>query len=392
MKKTKLLIITLVLLSITSCNNSNNETINKNSITENNTQCDSTISIPEENPNTITKLISPEKNSTIRIIDDDVYDYMTSNKNIKSFVGLKKDYQKEVILSWKTNNLSIIEFRVSIATDFDFTNEISITTSKTSIKITNLLVGTTYFWKVNDSSVRMFKTEDINPRYINVEGINNVRDLGGIKTKEGNSIVQGLIYRGSEMNNNFIITDNGKQTMLEDLHIKTDLDLRTTKETNNIKNSPLGENINYVNIPSFEGYTKVIANKQKDNYQQIFKLLAKKESYPLYFHCYLGADRTGTIAGIIEGLMGVDDENINKDYELTTFSSSDDTAYRDASDKFVFVSKNISMLYQEDTYQKSIEKYLIDFVGITEKEVENIKNILSGKEKIIDPTICKIIN
>lgn len=385
MKKNKLLIISILLFSLASCNNSNknSENADKESTFENS----ETISLPKENPNTITKLISPSRNATIRLVTDSIYEYMTNGV----FLELEQDYQREVTLSWKSDSLSVIEFELSIATDINFTNAITYTTTKTTIQITNLLVNTTYFWKVNDSSIRMFKTEDMTPRYINVDGINNVRDLGGIKDEDDNAIVQGLIYRGSEMNNNFTITEEGKKTMLEHLHIKTDIDLRSKKETGNITTSPLGESVNYVNVSSFEGYTKVIADKQKDNYKQIFKLLAKKESYPIYFHCYLGADRAGTLATIIEGLMGVSEENRNKDYELSNFASNGGRTELKANGTFTFIEKNISMLCPEDTYQKSVEKYLMDFAGLTQNEVTSIKDILSGKEKVFTPTICQII-
>ena len=385
MKKNKLLIISILLFSLASCNNSNNnsENADKESTFENS----ETISLPKENPSTITKLISPSRNATIRLVTDSIYEYMTNGV----FLELEQDYQRDVTLSWKSDSLSVIEFELSIATDINFTNAITYTTTKTTIQITNLLVNTTYFWKVNDSSIRMFKTEDMTPRYINVDGINNVRDLGGIKDENDNAIVQGLIYRGSEMNNNFTITEEGKKTMLEHLHIKTDIDLRSKKETNNITTSPLGESVNYVNISSFEGYTKVIADKQKDNYKQIFKLLAKKESYPIYFHCYLGADRAGTLAAIIEGLMGISEENRIKDYELSNFASNGGRTKLKTDGAFIFVAKNISMLYPEDTYQKSVEKYLMDFAGLTQNEVTSIKDILSGKEKVFTPTICQII-
>ena len=45
---------------------------------------------------------------------------------------------------------------------------------------------------------------------------------------------------------------------------------------------------------------------------------------PVYFHCSAGMDRTGTVACIIEALLGVNQSNIDKDYELSSFAG---TAY-----------------------------------------------------------------
>ena len=40
---------------------------------------------------------------------------------------------------------------------------------------------------------------------------------------------------------------------------------------------------------------------------------------PVYFHCIGGADRTGTLAFLIEALVGVSESDLSKDYELTSF-------------------------------------------------------------------------
>ena len=41
----------------------------------------------------------------------------------------------------------------------------------------------------------------------------------------------------------------------------------------------------------------------------------------MYFHCIGGADRTGTLAFLIEALLGVNEGDMSKDYELTSFYS-----------------------------------------------------------------------
>lgn len=39
----------------------------------------------------------------------------------------------------------------------------------------------------------------------------------------------------------------------------------------------------------------------------------------IYFHCRIGTDRTGTLAYILEGLLGVEKEQMLEDYELSYF-------------------------------------------------------------------------
>jgi hypothetical protein len=56
--------------------------------------------------------------------------------------------------------------------------------------------------------------------------------------------------------------------------------------------------------------------------------LAAGES--IYIHCSHGADRTGTLAYLLEGLLGVSTEDRYEDYELTTLAGqSDRTRYYD---------------------------------------------------------------
>ena len=43
------------------------------------------------------------------------------------------------------------------------------------------------------------------------------------------------------------------------------------------------------------------------------------DNYSLLFHCRIGADRTGTLAYILEGLLGAPTEERYRDYELTVF-------------------------------------------------------------------------
>lgn len=46
------------------------------------------------------------------------------------------------------------------------------------------------------------------------------------------------------------------------------------------------------------------------------------EGKAVYLHCVGGADRTGTLAFLIEALVGVSESDLSKDYELTSFDGS----------------------------------------------------------------------
>ena len=46
-----------------------------------------------------------------------------------------------------------------------------------------------------------------------------------------------------------------------------------------------------------------------------------KEDKPVYFHCSVGADRTGSIAFLIGALCGMSEDQLAKEFELTSFSA-----------------------------------------------------------------------
>ena len=70
-----------------------------------------------------------------------------------------------------------------------------------------------------------------------------------------------------------------------------------------------------------EGYDLLLrddAERAKQCMQFIMKCV--KEDRPVYFHCSLGRDRTGTVAMMVLGLLGVDEGEISKEYEILTES------------------------------------------------------------------------
>jgi len=148
--------------------------------------------------------------------------------------------------------------------------------------------------------------------------MNNVRDMGGWKTVSGRRIRQGLLLRGSEMNIHHIATEAGKRVMLEDLGIRTDLDLRR-EVVGEQEHSPLGEGVQYRLYP-MECYGKFFLEEQEEVCRTVFSLLAERGNYPLYFHCWSGADRTGTLALMIGAVLGMEDEDLLQEYELTSFA------------------------------------------------------------------------
>lgn len=161
-----------------------------------------------------------------------------------------------------------------------------------------------------------FVTEDVcgtvkpldQVRYINTPSAPNVRDLGGWKC-DGGTVKYGLLFRGGYLS----LSD--REIMVEELGIRHDLDLRGGDTA--ITVSPLGEDVYYTRASAYNWYTLANTDVWKTNLRCVFDAVIHNN--PLYFHCAAGADRTGTLACVLEGLLGMSQSDIDKDYELTCF-------------------------------------------------------------------------
>ena len=135
--------------------------------------------------------------------------------------------------------------------------------------------------------------------------------MGGINIK------QGLLYRGAEINEEFVISDLGKKAVKQ-LKIKTEVNLRKEAAYTGTV-SAAGDEVRYKQLP-YRPYLEIFEEEHREGVVAIMEFLAEEENYPVYFHCLAGADRTGMIALYLRALLGESDEDILTDYELTSLS------------------------------------------------------------------------
>ena len=243
------------------------------------------------------------------------------------------------------------------------------------LAVEDLYPGTEYYWRITctygsetkSSQVRSFKTLDA-PRTVYIPGVSNVRDLGGKKTTDGRRVKYGLVFRGADFAH---LTDDGKRKAVDILGIKTELDLRSS-----VKNgkSPLGDDIKYISVtaPYYTGISAADADKALVEELRAF---ADPDNYPIYFHCSLGRDRTGTLAFILLALLDVNETEMYMDYEVSFFS--DMGGYVDTTAPSYMVSqltalKNIIMLKNKKTAGENVAAYLLK-CGLTQQEIDAIR-------------------
>jgi len=174
------------------------------------------------------------------------------------------------------------------------------------------------------------------PRGIKLQGAINFRDLGGYKTTGGKQVKWGKIYRSADVSK---LTDADMEVIAQ-LNIKIVCDLRGEKEveaapdktipgSERILLSAGSENVGapgsfmkYMTSPeradsmmrSFYTRTDHLKAKYKPMFDQLLEL---ETDQALMFHCTAGKDRTGVGAALILFALGVDQETILGDYELT---------------------------------------------------------------------------
>ncbi|MCQ2449913.1 MAG: tyrosine-protein phosphatase [Clostridia bacterium] len=260
---------------------------------------------------------------------------------------------------------------MSGATNYYFTAA-QIKNGSVTAAVYHLFVGTKYYWQATvsyqngttqQSGVTPFIVKD-GVRFINTEKINNMRDVGGWMTQDGEMVKQGLVYRSAHMDD---ATANDKNLLKNVLGIKTEIDLRRTDENNGITSSPLGNDVTYVHISSYN-YTGYFTDPALA--ASVFRMFASPDNYPIAFHCVGGADRTGTLAFMLKALLGVEENDLVADFELTpgrVRNSSDWTNFP------AFMSAVHAL--PGDTLQEKAYNFYHDRAGLTAMELSNITNI-----------------
>ena len=303
-----------------------------------------------------------------------------------------------ITLTWTVpegaaEHVSAYTVRLWTKSDGSDAKEIALDADKTECALYNLFIGTTYKWTVTllddegdsvTSSVATFRTDSQAPRNLCVDGITNVRDVGGWMTLDGGKVRQGLLYRGARLNENFttdeiLVTEEGAKTLRDELGIKTEIDLRQTTAVNNrnesgdITASPLGAGVTYLARPMDYGDALITNAKNKQRVKEVFALLADESNYPIYFHCSIGTDRTGLIAWLVNGLCGVSEKNLWRDYLFSNFGEIGGTRTR-AKNEGVYVNQikaKDGANLAEKTYN-----FLKDYFGVPESDLNAVIRIL----------------
>ena len=277
----------------------------------------------------------------------------------------------------------------------------------------NLEIATRYYWRVASnltcgrhahgrkcsckdkrasvqSETWTFTTEDLAPRWIAIDGnVGNFRDLGGRIGRDGRRVRQGMVYRSQGLNSNSVdgIMKGKNRMMVSDveyltgtLGIRTDLDLRSDCETAGMGGvSPLGASVAFVHNPS-TCYNGIFGGSGKSVMARNFRVFCDERNYPILFHCIGGADRTGALGYVLNGVLGVSRQGLETDWESTFYPSIPGGREKEGGEHVWNSEWHFNEGFgkyggKDATWNERIELYLLD-CGITREEIEKFRSIM----------------
>lgn len=213
------------------------------------------------------------------------------------------------------------------------------------LNLTDVNMGRTYTFAVNDNETiynvspngvcyytitnnsKVVSDGQLNPtgkvRTLYGTTLKNCRDLGGWAC-DGGTVKYGKLFRTSELTGlsrpTEQITAEEKQMFIQLLGIKCEVDLRDTVEQGGTATFDSSVEYLHQDIVAYHG---AFANdtRKAELKAVLTKIMTNAvENKPTFWHCVAGADRTGTVAWLLLGLLGVSQSDCDKEYEITCLS------------------------------------------------------------------------
>lgn len=296
------------------------------------------------------------------------------------------DIPPSVLLKWTPSASGPVKLKVW---ESGWSRDYSLPAGTMEQEIVNLVPGVYYDYMVistNDSNVieqGRFKTSgSVHQLYFKPK-VRNIRDLGGWKTLDGKTVAFRKLYRGGRVDGKYI-NDDGK-TEFRAAGIKAELDLREAEDVPSA--SPIGSDIAFC-APGFPGGYRGMLRDYKPGIKQCFEFVTDclRKDKPVFFHCAAGRDRTGTLAIVMLGLLGVSEGDISKDYELTYFAPADWSMWtskdpdhylhtRTQSGSFVAACQFLWDQGESGSFAQHIESYLLS-IGVKQTDIDDFRNLM----------------
>jgi protein-tyrosine phosphatase len=221
----------------------------------------------------------------------------------------------------------------------------------------------------------------------------NLRDLGGLKTKDGKIVQSRRLLRAAELSG---LNKVEQDTLTNEYELKVVVDFRTPSEmkskpdtemagvklvkdpimddsddhSTSLKNLAAAQSEDYL-IAAYKGF--VADDFSRKGYAEFFKILLENQEGATLWHCAVGKDRTGFGAALILSALDVPMGTIMEDYLLTN-------QYRQAKNEKLFArvaeKGDENMLHVMKAMMEAREVYLNTAFEQVEKDFGNMNGYL----------------
>jgi protein tyrosine/serine phosphatase len=181
----------------------------------------------------------------------------------------------------------------------------------------------------------MSEGEDVSAsveRWLTLEGLDNVRDVGGLPLRSGGSTRPGILLRSASLH---FCTPADVDHLIDVIGLKLVLDLRTPREIDRDGPTAVARaGVETVALdflpdggrtlpetdddsdPMVRNYLGYLSDRG-ENVVAAVRLLAAPDAGPTLVHCAAGKDRTGTLVALVLDAVGVERDAVVADYALS---------------------------------------------------------------------------
>lgn len=278
-----------------------------------------------------------------------------------------------------------------LADQYGWKSETFVGAGSTYVNITNLVPNDQYTYKVtSDASGKVvtegsFSTTGHLHQVFFKSACRNGRDLGGWKTLDGKTVKYRRLYRGGRMQSE-TVNASGKREILAE-GIGAQLDLRGSDRIN----APAVEGLEFL-APGIEQGGTTMLKSDHAKTKQCFEFVVNclRANKPVYFHCSLGRDRTGTLDILLLGLLGVREGDISKAYEVTYFAPvgySVSSSEKKDNPEPIFKNTRMAWAYSDvapyfwslstdGTFASGVENYLLNVAEVSQKDIDDFRSMM----------------
>lgn len=184
----------------------------------------------------------------------------------------------------------------------------------------------------DDSLADTAKQEAAANRWLTLEGLSNLRDVGGLPLKDGGAVRPGVLFRSEALHH---MTPSDIRHMVDVVGLRLVLDLRTDREIAEFASTAVADagveiaQFSFIpeegrELPEIgEDSDPMVANylgylqDRGSNVVAAIRRLAAEDAGPALVHCAAGKDRTGTLVALVLDAVGVERASIVEDYALS---------------------------------------------------------------------------